>query len=89
MTWQILREGPTELAAGQTTSKVCPLCLSLPEEAGHPEGGSEKLCAQVLNFLSPSLCGRRQQVPFLHRLLAKNKQTKAGSKHGPLQAVGN
>lgn len=88
---QILREGPTELAAGQATSKVCPLCLSLPQGAEHPEaGGSGKLCEWVLNFLSPSsLCGRRQHVPFLHRFLAKNKQTKAGSKQGPLQAAGN
>lgn len=88
---QILREGPTELAAGQATSKVCPLCLSLPQGAEHPEaGGSGKLWEWVLNFLSPSsLCGRRQHVPFLHRFLAKNKQTKAGSKQGPLQAAGN
>lgn len=90
-TQQILREGTTELAAGQATSKVCPLCLSLPQGAEHPEaGGSGKLCEWVLNFLSPSsLCGRQQQVPFLHRFLAKNKQTKAGTKQGPLQAAGN
>lgn len=90
-TRQILGEGPTELAAGEATSKVSPLCLSLPQGAEHPEaGGSGKLCEWVLNFLSPSsLCGRRQQVPFLHRFLAKNKQTKAGTKQGPLQAAGN
>lgn len=35
------------------------------------------------------LCKRRQLYSFLHRLLAKNKQTKAGMEQGPLQAAGN
>lgn len=52
--WQILREGPTESAARQVSSKACPPCLSLRGGAESPEAGSsEKLCARIPNFWSP------------------------------------
>lgn len=42
------------------------------------------------SFSPPFLfCKRSQLYSFLHRLLAKNKQTKAGTEQGPLQAAGN
>lgn len=41
-------------------------------------------------FFSPFLSlSKKAAVFFLHRLLAKNKQTKAGTEQGPLQAAGN
>lgn len=80
----LLRHGPARSKAGSRPD--------LLPVGGCPEQAAGKTAIRgPPNFFSSLffLCIKRPPYSFLHRLLAKNKQTKAGTEQGPSQAAGN